>query len=99
VTDTRANSYLDGQGNLVIQALAPAAGQYTSARLKTLGNFSVKYGRVEARMRIPHGQGIWPGRKQLSDRHSGLTALRRQMGLQPSLLCNSQRGGWRIVAG
>jgi beta-glucanase (GH16 family) len=59
-TDTRANSYLDGQGNLVIQALAPAAGQYTSARLKTLGKFSTKYGRVEARMRIPYGQGIWP---------------------------------------
>jgi beta-glucanase (GH16 family) len=59
-TDSRANSYLDGRGNLVIQALNPAAGQYTSARLKTLGKFSTEYGRIEARIKIPYGQGIWP---------------------------------------
>jgi beta-glucanase (GH16 family) len=33
---------------------------YTSARLKTLGKFSQTYGRFEARMKIPRGQGIWP---------------------------------------
>ena len=33
---------------------------YTSARLKTLGTFAQTYGRFEARIRIPRGQGIWP---------------------------------------
>ncbi|HYF61822.1 MAG TPA: glycoside hydrolase family 16 protein, partial [Herpetosiphonaceae bacterium] len=34
--------------------------QYTSARLITAGKFSQTYGRFEARMRMPVGQGIWP---------------------------------------
>jgi len=33
---------------------------YTSARLKTQGLFSQTYGRFEARIQIPKGQGIWP---------------------------------------
>jgi beta-glucanase (GH16 family) len=33
---------------------------YTSARLKTAGMFERTYGRYEARIRIPRGQGIWP---------------------------------------
>lgn len=34
--------------------------KYTSARLKTKGKFSLTYGRVEARIKIPYGQGLWP---------------------------------------
>jgi len=33
---------------------------YTSARLLTKGLFDQKYGRFEARMRLPYGQGMWP---------------------------------------
>jgi beta-glucanase (GH16 family) len=33
---------------------------YTSARLKTLGRFAQRYGRFEARIQVPRGQGIWP---------------------------------------
>ncbi len=33
---------------------------YTSARIKTEGRFDIKYGRIEARMKLPAGQGIWP---------------------------------------
>jgi beta-glucanase (GH16 family) len=33
---------------------------YTSAKLKTLGRFSKKYGRFEFRARLPQGQGYWP---------------------------------------
>ncbi len=37
------------------------AREYTSARLKTQGKFEQKYGRVEARMKLPAGgQGLWP---------------------------------------
>jgi len=54
-------------GNLVITARQEAyAGpdgakfNYTSARLKTQGLFSQAYGRFEARIKLPAGQGMWP---------------------------------------
>jgi len=59
-TDSRDNSYLDGAGHLVIEARQSAPGQYTSARLKTQMKFGVTYGRIEARIKLPAGQGIWP---------------------------------------
>ncbi|HXI44139.1 MAG TPA: glycoside hydrolase family 16 protein [Candidatus Limnocylindrales bacterium] len=59
-TSGHENSYLDGAGNLVIIAREAGPGQYTSARLKTLSKFAVKYGRIEARMKLPAGQGMWP---------------------------------------
>ncbi len=40
---------------------------YTSARLKTQGKFSQAYGRFEARIKIPRGQGIWPAFWMLGD--------------------------------
>lgn len=33
---------------------------YTSARIKTQGLFVQKYGRFEARIKLPWGQGMWP---------------------------------------
>ena len=54
------NALLDGDGHLVIMALAKPGGVYTSARLKTQNLFSVTYGKIEARMRLPYGQGMWP---------------------------------------
>jgi len=33
---------------------------YTSARLLTKDKFELRYGRFEARIRLPYGQGIWP---------------------------------------
>lgn len=59
-TTSRQNSALDGQGNLVITARKEANGGYTSARLQTNDKVEIQYGRVEARMQIPRGQGIWP---------------------------------------
>src|SRR6185369_5888891 len=49
-------------GNLVITAIKENYGgsAYTSARIKTQGFFEHTYGRVEARIKIPFGQGIWP---------------------------------------
>jgi beta-glucanase (GH16 family) len=58
-TDSRENSLLDGRGNLVIRARKTSDG-HTSARLKTEGKFTFTYGKVEARIKIPFGQGIWP---------------------------------------
>ncbi|GAA1926320.1 glycoside hydrolase family 16 protein [Nocardioides hwasunensis] len=58
-TDSRANSALDGNGNLVITARREGDG-YTSARLQSNDKVEIQYGRVEARIQIPRGQGIWP---------------------------------------
>jgi beta-glucanase (GH16 family) len=56
------NVSLDGAGHLRIVALRePYEGHaYTSARIHTQGLFSRSYGRFEARMKIPSGQGTWP---------------------------------------
>ena len=36
------------------------AGVYTSGRIKTQDLFSFQYGRIEARMKLPESQGMWP---------------------------------------
>ncbi|HVN18779.1 MAG TPA: glycoside hydrolase family 16 protein [Dongiaceae bacterium] len=67
------NAFQQG-GNLVIKVLKEkytsadgVARDYTSARLKTQGKFSQKYGRFEARIKIPRTQGIWPAFWMLGD--------------------------------
>ncbi|NOR35606.1 MAG: family 16 glycosylhydrolase [Woeseiaceae bacterium] len=49
-------------GNLVITARNEVSNgkNYTSARLITRDRFAFRYGRIEARMKLPGGQGIWP---------------------------------------
>jgi beta-glucanase (GH16 family) len=61
-------------GNLVITARREAYSDkdgvlygYTSARLNTQHKFQMTYGRVEARIQIPRGQGIWPAFWMLGD--------------------------------
>jgi len=65
-TSRTQNAYLQ-DGMLVIQALKETyTGQdgitcdYTSARLNTAGRYQLTYGRVDARIKIPYGQGLWP---------------------------------------
>lgn len=65
-TNRLQNAHIQG-GNLVITAQKEnftcsdgVSSSYTSARLKTQGLFSRAYGRFEARIKIPAGQGIWP---------------------------------------
>jgi beta-glucanase (GH16 family) len=53
------NTYLDGHGNLVIQAIENH-GAWTSGRLLTKGRHAFQYGRIEARMKLPAGAGFWP---------------------------------------
>jgi beta-glucanase (GH16 family) len=71
---TRLDNAKQQDGNLVIKVqqekYTGADGitrNYTSARLKTLGKFSQTYGRFEARIKIPRGQGIWPAFWMLGD--------------------------------
>ena len=54
------NVYLDGEGHLVLRALRTATGEWTSARINTSGHKEFQYGRIEARMKLPVGAGLWP---------------------------------------
>jgi beta-glucanase (GH16 family) len=56
-------------GQLVITARNESFGgmNYTSARMKTQGRKSWKYGRVEARIAMPAFQGVWPAFWMLGD--------------------------------
>ncbi|MFM7856832.1 MAG: family 16 glycosylhydrolase [Flammeovirgaceae bacterium] len=58
----RAKNVTVKDGNLVITADRESfsGAQYTSARILTKGKFDQTYGRFEARMQLPWGQGIWP---------------------------------------
>jgi beta-glucanase (GH16 family) len=49
-------------GMLVIEARQEKYedSYYTSARLKTQGLQSFQYGRIEARLKVPSGDGLWP---------------------------------------
>jgi beta-glucanase (GH16 family) len=56
------NAAMDGGGHLVMTAKKEAVGgaQYTSHRMNTSGKFQFQYGRVEARIKVPKGNGFWP---------------------------------------
>ncbi|MER7003871.1 family 16 glycosylhydrolase [Dactylosporangium sp. NPDC000555] len=63
-----SNVYQNGQGQLVIEARRESGGrscwygtcQWTSGRIQTAGKFTQQYGRVEARIQVPKGTGLWP---------------------------------------
>jgi len=54
------NAYVANDGYLHVVARQTPAGAYTSARMKTEGLQSFQYGRIEARIKMPAGQGFWP---------------------------------------
>lgn len=61
-TNRPQNVAMDGNGNLVITAIRETfqGASYTSARIKTKNLFEQGYGRFEARLKTPYGQGLWP---------------------------------------
>jgi len=71
---SRSQNVHQEKGKLVIEAVKEeftgpdgVKRNYTSARMKTAGHFSQKYGRFEARIKIPFGQGMWPAFWMLGD--------------------------------
>ncbi|CAM4093924.1 carbohydrate binding domain-containing protein [Mesobacillus thioparans] len=64
-TDSNDNAFID-DGKLVIKAKKEQVTDqfgtydYTSAKLKTKGLFSKKYGRYEIKAKLPTGKGLWP---------------------------------------
>ena len=67
-TDSTDNSATDGNGHLVITAKAAENGEqcyygdceYTSARLISQYKAEFAYGRIESRLQVPQGAGLWP---------------------------------------
>ena len=104
-TDRRENVVLRG-GSLVITArretFRGADGTerpYTSGRLKTFGTFTQTYGKVEARIRIPRGHGIWPAFWMLGDNFatagwpaSGEIDIMENIGKEPTIVHGTIHG-------
>ncbi len=61
-TNRAQNISLDGNGNLQITSIRENYQGYsfTSARIKTQDLFTQTYGKIEARIKLPFGPGIWP---------------------------------------
>ncbi|MFC7535155.1 discoidin domain-containing protein [Actinoplanes sp. GCM10030250] len=61
-TPNSENASMNGSGQLVIEARRQdyQGRQYTSHRMNTSNKFSVQYGRIEARVKVPKGNGLWP---------------------------------------
>jgi beta-glucanase (GH16 family) len=107
-TSSTSNAALDGNGNLVITARRenPAgyscwygSCQYTSARLLTADRFTQAYGRFEARIKIPRGQGLWPAFWMLGNDigsvgwpNSGEIDIMENVGFEPSTVHGTIHG-------
>lgn len=50
----------DGMLKITAQRESFMGAAYTSARITTKGKVEQKYGRFEARIKLPWGQGVWP---------------------------------------
>jgi beta-glucanase (GH16 family) len=107
-TNSTNNVVQDGQGNLVITARRENPGNYqchygtcefTSGRILTNGRFTQRYGRYEARLKVPSGQGIWPAFWLLGDNlgsvgwpQSGEIDIMENIGREPNTVHGTLHG-------
>ncbi len=60
-TASSQNLFLqNGFAHFVARAQPFGTSNYTSARITTSEKFNLTYGRLEARIKIPNGNGLWP---------------------------------------
>lgn len=89
-------------GYLLITAIEEdfQGSSFTSARLKTEGLFQQKYGRFEARIRLPYGRGMWPAFWMLGNDNNGEDVwpqigeidIMENRGQEPTLITGSVHG-------
>lgn len=100
-TDRAENVSLDGNGNLAIIAREETYENrnYTSGRILTRGLYETTYGRIEARIKLPIGQGIWPAFWMLGNNFSsvgwpecGEIDIMEYRGQEPSVVHGSLHG-------
>lgn len=104
-TSRTENARLE-DGMLVIRALQETytgpdliPRDYTSARLKTLGRAQWTYGRIEARLKLPFGQGLWPAFwmlgadiEQVGWPNCGEIDIMENIGREPSIVHGTLHG-------
>ena len=102
----RSTNVRQEKGQLIIQANKEGftgpdgvRRNYTSGRLKTNDRFSQRYGRFEARIKIPSGQGVWPAFSLLGDDLStagwpacGEIDIMENVGSEPAVVHGSLHG-------
>jgi len=60
-TDRTDNvSVSNGNLNITAKKESYQGSNYTSGRIKTAGKAEFKYGRIEAKIKMPSGSGLWP---------------------------------------
>lgn len=100
-TDRPENIRIDDEGRLAITARRESFGarDYTSARIKTQNRFAQRYGRMEARVQLPQGQGVWPAFWMLGDDlpevgwpEAGEIDIMEYRGQQPTVVHGSLHG-------
>ena len=99
-SDDPKNSFVE-DGYLVIQALEENihAKRFSSARITTRDKLEVQYGRIEARIQIPFGQGIWPAFWMLGNDldevgwpYAGEIDIMENVGHEPSIIHGTIHG-------
>lgn len=88
-------------GMLVIEARQEKyeSSYYTSARLKTQGLQEFQYGRIEARLKVPVGAGLWPAFWMLGNDFNGSNwpdcgeiDIMEYLGKEPDLIMGTVHG-------
>lgn len=99
-TDRPENARLE-DGLLVIEARQERynGSYYTSARLKSQGLQEFQYGRLEARLKVPTGKGLWPAFWMLGSNFgtvgwpdSGEIDIMEYVGREPDLILGTIHG-------
>jgi beta-glucanase (GH16 family) len=88
------NAFVAG-GYLHIDGLRNAVGDWTSARLTSVGLRTFQYGRIEARIKIPAGAGVWPAFWMLGEGSwpaSGELDIMENIGPEPAIIHGSIHG-------
>src|SRR5262245_59657524 len=102
----RVDNAYQSNGSLVIKALKErytgldnVTRDYTSARLISKNKFTAEYGRLEARLKVPFGQGIWPAFWMLGSNidsvgwpNCGEIDIMENIGREPSIVHGTLHG-------
>jgi len=90
----------DGNLKFTIRQESYEGSNYTSARILTRGKFEQQYGRFEAKIQLPWGQGIWPAFWLLGDDNDGAESwpergeidIMENRGQEPTLINGTVHG-------
>ena len=90
----------DGMLHIIARRESYQGSNYTSAKILTRGKFETTFGRFEARIKLPFGQGIWPAFWLLGDDSDGTVIwpqvgeidIMEYKGQQPTIIHGSIHG-------